>query len=70
MVVSHPPIARKRWSDGTDGNEMGVVIEYEIDISDLFDIEPAPVTSRTRTSKMDDLRLADLVARTVAKGKP
>ncbi len=57
----------KRWSDGTDGHEMGVVVEYEIDVSDLAGIEPAPAMSRVVTSKMDELRLADLIARTQEK---
>jgi hypothetical protein len=58
--VSRPPIARKRWSDGSDGQDPGVFYEYEIDVSDLIGIDPAPAMSRVITSKIDELRMADL----------
>jgi hypothetical protein len=54
--MSHPLIPIKRWSDGTDGNEMGLVWEYDVDVSDLCE----PVVSRTSTHKIDEAAMADL----------
>lgn len=67
--MSHPPILMKRWSDGTDGEEIGVHYEYDIDVSDLVGIEEKPAMSRVITNKIDELRLADLAARCAKEKK-
>ncbi len=43
------------WSDGTDGHEMGPVVEYEVDMSE-FDLRTFVVIRRH-----EEVALADLL---------